>query len=163
MTTIAVTGHMDLTDASVPLVRDALKETLTPYASHGNLAGVSCIAEGSDSLFAETVLDLGGHLIVVIPSKDYRQVKVKPGHADTFDRLMAAAAEVLVLDHETANRAAYEDANRTLLLRADRLVAVWNGKPPSDKGGGTADTVAEARRAGLPVDVVWPVGAGRRS
>ena len=161
MTTIAVTGHMDLTDASVPLVRDALRETLKPYAN--DLTGVSCIAKGSDSLFADVVLALGGRLVAVIPSKDYRQNKVKPDHAETFDRLIEAAAEVLVLDHEAANRAAYEDANRTLLKRADRLVAVWNGESPSGKGGGTADTVLEARDAELPVDVVWPDGASRTS
>jgi hypothetical protein len=160
VTTIAVTGHMDLTDSSVPLVRDALRETLKPYAS--DLTGVSCIAKGSDSIFAEVVVELGGRLVVVIPSKDYRQNKVKPDHAETFDRLIDAAAEVVILDHETANRSAYEDANRTLLRRAERLVAVWNGEPPSGKGGGTADTVLEAREAGLPVDVVWPDGAARR-
>ncbi|WP_217169991.1 hypothetical protein [Streptomyces sp. AC512_CC834] len=160
MTTIAVTGHMDLTDSSVPLVRDALRETLKPYAA--DLTGVSCIAKGSDSLFAEIVLELGGRLVVVIPSKDYRQNKVKPDHAETFDRLMNAAGEAIVLDHETADRSAYEHANRTLLRRADRLVAVWNGEPPSGKGGGSADTVLEAREASLPVDVVWPHGAARR-
>lgn len=161
MTTLAVTGHMDLTEDSVPLVRDALRETLKPYA--GDLTGVSCIAKGSDSLFAEVVLELGGRLVAVIPSKDYRQAKVKPDHAATFDRLTDAAEEVLVLDNETANRAAYEDANRTLLKRAERLVAVWNGEPPTGKGGGTADTVLEARAAGMPVDVVWPDGASRAS
>lgn len=160
MTTIAVTGHMDLTDASVPLVRDALREILKPYA--GDLTGVSCLARGSDSLFAEVVLELGGRLVAVIPSQDYRRNKVKPDHADAFDRLTEAADEVIVLDHETANRAAYEAANRTLLRRADRLVAVWNGEGPSGKGGGTADTVLEAREAGLPVDVVWPDGAARK-
>lgn len=161
MTTIAVTGHMDLTEDSVPLVRNALHETLKPYAD--DLTGVSCIAKGSDSLFAEVVLQLGGRLVVVIPSKDYRQTKVKPEHAETFDRLTAAAVEVVVLNHETANRSAYEDANRTLIQRAERLVAVWNGEPPSGKGGGTADTVLEARNAGLPVDVVWPEGAERQT
>ncbi len=161
MTTIAVTGHMDLTDASISLVRDALRETLRPYAD--DLTGVSCIAQGSDSLFAEVVLELGGRLVAIIPSKDYRQKKVKPDHEETFDRLIAAAAEVVVLDHTTANRSAYEDANRTLLRRADRLVAVWNSEPPSGKGGGTADTALEARDAGLPVDVVWPDGAARRA
>ncbi|MFG2514442.1 hypothetical protein [Streptomyces sp. NPDC048584] len=159
MTTIAVTGHMDLTDSSVHLVRDALRETLRPYAD--GLTGVSCIARGSDTLFAEVVLELGGRLVVVIPSKDYRQSKVKPDHADAFDQLVQAADDVVVLDNETANRAAYEEANRTLLHRADRLVAVWDGTPPSGKGGGTADTVQEARAAGFPVDVVWPVGAVR--
>lgn len=159
MTTIAVTGHMDLTDSSVPLVRDALRETLRPYAD--GLTGVSCIARGSDTLFAEVVLELGGRLVVVIPSKDYRQSKVKPDHADAFDRLVQAADDVVVLDNETANRAAYEEANRTLLHRAGRLVAVWDGTPPSGKGGGTADTVQQAREAGFPVDVVWPAGAVR--
>ncbi|MFI5686558.1 hypothetical protein [Streptomyces sp. NPDC051636] len=131
-----------------------------PHAA--DLTGVSCIAKGADSLFADVVLDLGGRLVAVIPSRDYRQNKVKPDHAETFDRLIEAAAEVLVLDHETANRSAYEDANRTVLQRADRLVAVWNGEPPSGKGGGTADTVLEARSVGLPVDVVWPEGSARR-
>ncbi|MGW1713173.1 hypothetical protein [Streptomyces sp. NPDC002156] len=161
MTTIAVTGHMDLTDASVPLVRDALRETLKPFVGSG-LTGVSCIAKGADSLFAEVVLELGGHLIAVVPSRDYRQNKVKPDHAETFDRLTESADEVLVLPNETADRSAYEDANRTLLQRAERLVAVWNGEPPTGKGGGTADTVIEAREAGLPVDVVWPNGASRQ-
>ncbi|MEV5881155.1 hypothetical protein AB0L74_00155 [Streptomyces sp. NPDC052020] len=160
MTTIAVTGHMDLVDSSVPLVREALRETLKPYAA--GLTGVSCVAEGADALFAEVVLELGGRLVVVLPSRDYRQAKVKPGHAGTFDQLVAAAAEVIVMDHETAGRAAYEDANRALVSRADRLVAVWDGAPPSGKGGGTADTVLAARETGLPVDVVWPEGAARR-
>jgi hypothetical protein len=160
VTAIAVTGHMDLTDASVPLVRDALRLTLKPHVTDG-LTGVSCIAKGSDSLFAEVALELGGRLVVVIPSQDYRQKKVKPDHEETFDRLIEAAAEVVVLDHETANRSAYEDANSTLLKRANRLVAVWDGTPPSGKGGGTADTVIEAREAGLPVDVVWPDGTAR--
>lgn len=161
MTTIAVTGHMDLTEDSVSLVRDALRETLKPYAA--DLTGVSCIAKGSDSLFAEVVVELGGRLVVVLPSRDYRQTKVKPDHAETFDRLTAAAAEVIVLEYETANRSAYEDANRTILKRANRLVAVWDGTPPSGKGGGTADTVLEARDAGIPVDVVWPDGAARQN
>ncbi|GHH83101.1 hypothetical protein GCM10018793_44350 [Streptomyces sulfonofaciens] len=160
MATIAVTGHMDLTVDSIPLIRDALREALKPYAE--DLTGVSCIAAGADSLFAETVLELGGRLVAIIPSQDYRQSKVKPEHAETFDRLVRSAVEVVVLEHETANRSAYEDANRTLLRRSDRLMAVWDGNPPTGKGGGTADTVAEAREVGLLVDVVWPDGASRR-
>lgn len=162
MTTIAVTGHMDLTEAAVPLVREALREVLKPYAAGGDLTGISCIAKGADSVFAEVVLELGGRLVAVIPSQDYRQRKVKPDHAATFERLRDAAAEVVVLDHETAGRAAYEGANRFLLERAERLVAVWDGRPSSGKGGGTADTVLEAREVGLPVEVVWPEGAVRR-
>jgi hypothetical protein len=162
VTTIAVTGHTDLTEGSIPLVRTALDNLLKQYADDGRLLGVSCIAKGADSLFAEAVLAAGGRLIVVIPSQDYRHNKVKRDHAALFDHLVEAAAEVLVLPHETANRQAYEAANAVLIERADRLVAVWNGEPPTGRGGGTADTVLEARTAGIPVDVVWPDGAARR-
>ncbi|MFJ1928158.1 MULTISPECIES: hypothetical protein [unclassified Streptomyces] len=160
MTTLAVTGHMDLTDQSVPLVRAALRELLSAYSE--DLTGISCIAAGADSLFAEEVTALGGRLIAVIPSSDYRAAKVKPEHAAVFDHLVEAAEDVVTLPHETANRAAYEAANSELLRRADRLVAVWDGTPPSGKGGGTADTVVQAQEAGLAVDVVWPQGATRR-
>lgn len=162
MTTIAVTGHMDLTDGSMELVRTCLRETLSRYAS-GELVGLSCIARGSDSLFAEELLAAGGRLVVVLPSRDYRQAKVKPDHAPVFDRLVGCADEVLVMPYEMANREAYEAANMTLLERADRVVAVWNGEPLSGKGGGTADVVLAAREAGLPVDVVWPEGAARQA
>ncbi|MEU2066995.1 hypothetical protein [Streptomyces anulatus] len=160
MTTLAVTGHMDLTDETVPLVRAALRELLAEHS--GDLTGVSCIAAGSDSIFAEEVSAIGGRLIAVIPSEDYRATKVKAAHAAVFDHLLEAAAHVVTLPHPTANRAAYEAANAELLRRADRLVAVWDGTPPSGKGGGTADTVEQARQAGLPVDVVWPTEAARR-
>lgn len=162
MTILAVTGHMDLTDASVPLVRTAL-DALMREVADGELVGVSCIAAGADSLFAEAVLDAGGSLVAVIPSRDYRETKVKAAHAAQFDRLLAAAAEVVVMDHATAGREAYEAANSELLRRADRLVAVWNGMPPGAKGGGTADVVEEARALDLPVEVVWPTGAERRN
>jgi hypothetical protein len=151
---------MDLTEESVPLVRAALRELLVQYSD--DLTGVSCIAAGSDTLFAEEVTAVGGRLVVVIPSQDYRDRKVKPDHAPAFDHLVQAADHVVTMPHETANRAAYEAANAELLKRADRLVAVWDGAPPSGKGGGTADTVEAARGAGLPVDVVWPAGAVRR-
>jgi hypothetical protein len=151
---------MDLTESSADLVRGALRELLAPHAD-GWLVGLSCIARGADTLFADAVLEAGGRLVVVVPSRDYRETKVKPDHAPSFDWLMQAATEVVVMDHESANRAAYESANRELLKRADRLVAVWDGTPPSGKGGGTAEVVLEARAAGLPVDVVWPEGARR--
>jgi hypothetical protein len=161
MTTIAVTGHMDLTDQTVPLVKAALRELLADYAP-ADLVGVSCVAAGADTLFAEAVLETGGRLVLVIPSRDYRARKVGPEQAESFDCLVGAAHEVVTMPRETAGREAYEAAGKELLRRADRLVAVWNGGPPSGKGGGTADVVIEAREAGLPVDVVWPEGAARR-
>ncbi|MEU7205462.1 hypothetical protein [Streptomyces sp. NPDC045470] len=135
-------------------------ELLAPYAGTG-LVGVSCVARGADSVFAGAVLEAGGSLCVVLPCRDYRQDKVKLDHAPTFDRLLDAAGEVVVIPHSTANREVYAAVNRALLERADRLVAVWDGTPPSGKGGGTADTANDACRAGLPLDIVCPAGAKR--
>ncbi|MFJ6729786.1 hypothetical protein ACIQPQ_33300 [Streptomyces sp. NPDC091281] len=162
-TTVAVTGHTDLAQASVPLVRAALYEALERLAPEGGVRGLSCLADGADSLFAEAVLAAGGRLTAVVPARDYRRVKVRPAHAARFDRLLAAADEVVVLDRDTADRAAYEAANAVLLARADLLLAVWDGRPGTPgRPGGTADAVAAARAAGVPVEVLWPVGAARR-
>ncbi|MFI1730123.1 hypothetical protein ACH40E_12975 [Streptomyces acidicola] len=160
MATIAVTGHMDLTDEAVGPVRAALRELLAGLRLDA-LVGRSCLARGADTLFAEEVLSLGGQLSAIIPSRDYREAVVRPADLAKFDVLRDAAAEVVVMPYEHAERAAYEAANRRLLQSADRLVAVWDGSAPTGRGGGTADTVAAARLAGLAVDVVWPSGAFR--
>ncbi|MGC2996932.1 hypothetical protein ACPF8X_00575 [Streptomyces sp. G35A] len=162
MTTVAVTGHMDLTGSSLTLVRAALDRLLVPHRGR-DLVGVTCLAKGADTVFAQAVLAAGGRIVAVVPSRDYRADVVDEGHAPLFDRLLAAADEVIVLPYPTADRHAYEAANAELLRRADRLVAVWNGEPPTGRGGGTADTVLAARAAGIPVDVVWPQGASRAS
>ncbi|GAA3076019.1 hypothetical protein GCM10010485_12030 [Streptosporangium carneum] len=159
MVRIGVTGHMNLTPATTHLVRDELRSHLRRVGH--DLVGVSCIAQGADSLFAETVLEMGGTLEVVLPSQDYRAAKVKPDHAERFDRLLGKAAQVHVMAFEHANREAYVAANEAMLGSVTELVAVWDGESPVDAGG-TASVVAEARRRGLPVTVIWPEGASRR-
>ncbi|MFF4209155.1 hypothetical protein ACFYZE_07300 [Streptomyces sp. NPDC001796] len=162
MPTVAVTGHMDLTETTVERVRAALDELLGGTGRDDTLIGVSCLAAGADTVFAEAVLDAGGALVVVLPSRDYRTAKVRPRQAALFDRLVAAASEVLVMPFAEAGPPAYQAANAELIARADTLVAVWDGTEPEGRGGGTADMVMEARRAGVPVRVVWPAGAERR-
>lgn len=157
MTRIGITGHSNLTADSVPLVRRALAEMLTPY-KNGDLVGLSCLARGADQIFAEVILEAGGKLEVVLPSVDYREAKVKACNLDQFDGLLMRSTLVRYMPHKTAGREAYEDANNTILGGIDRLVAVWDGQPSGGKGG-TGDAVEAARSRGVPVDVVWPVGA----
>jgi hypothetical protein len=150
---------MNLAPASVPLVYKAIADALAPHAGD-ELTGISCIARGADSIFAQAVLDLGGKLEVVLPSTNYREQKVKSDHAPQFDDLMRRAAKVHVLPFDQANRDAYEAANETLLASSDRLFAVWDGQGGVDKGS-TASVVVEARERGLPVEIIWPEGAAR--
>ncbi|MGQ5650513.1 hypothetical protein ACUJ8H_10645 [Streptomyces sp. EKR5.2] len=162
MPTVAVTGHMDLTETTVEPVRTALDELLAGVVRDDGLVGLSCLAAGADTLFAEAVLDAAGALVVVLPSRDYRTAKVQPEETAAFDRLLAAASEIVTMPFADAGPPAYQAANAELLARADMLVAVWDGTQPEGRGGGTADMVMEARRAGVPVRVVWPEGAQRR-
>ena len=153
---VAVTGHMNITEKTAVLVREEIARHL---AEVPDLVGVSCIARGADSVFAQAVLDAGGRLEVVLPSRNYREAKVKPDHAPVFDELVVRASEVRVMEFAEACREAYEAANEALLGSADRLVAVWDGE--GGKAGGTGSVVKLARERGVAVDVVWPEGAAR--
>jgi hypothetical protein len=64
------------------------------------------------------------------------------------------------LPFKTSNREFYLGASEHLLSTAELMVAVWDGEP-ADGRGGTGDVVERARALGLPVTVVWPVGAAR--
>jgi hypothetical protein len=154
-----ITGHMNLTPESVPLVYQAIADALTPYVDN-ELTGISCIARGADSIFAQAVLDLGGRLEVVLPAANYRQTKVKPDHGPQFDELLRRASTVRILPFAEANREAYEAANEAILASCNTLFAVWDGQGAVDQGG-TGAVVQDARSRGVPVEVVWPEGAER--
>jgi hypothetical protein len=157
---IAVTGHLNLSPESVPLVRRAIDDLLASRAE-GGLTGISCLARGADSVFAEAVLEHGGRLEVIVPSADYRTSRVNAVHAPQFDALIRRAALVRTLPFGEAGRDAYEAANGVMLDSCDELFAVWDGLPGADKGS-TASVVAEARRRRIPVHVIWPDGVARR-
>jgi hypothetical protein len=157
---IGVTGHSNLSPESTELVFGGLRDALEPHADDG-LHGITCLAAGADQLFARAVLSLGGRYDVILPARDYRDAVVKPGNVADFDALIADAGDVHVMPFETSGREAYMAASEALVSRSDRLLAVWDGKPPRGLGG-TADVVAHARHAGVPVDVIWPDGTRRR-
>ncbi|WP_174550147.1 hypothetical protein [Nocardia arthritidis] len=158
MVRIGVTGHTNFTPATEPLVSAVVGELLAAYPA-ADLVGVSCLARGADSMFAKAVLDAGGQLEVILPSRNYREAQVRPDHADLFDELVDRAAAVRVMDFDNAGRDAYEAANETMLASCDRLIAVWDGE--AGQRGGTGSVVAAAHRRDVPVEIVWPEGAAR--
>jgi hypothetical protein len=102
---------------------------------------------------------LGGQLEVIVPAARYRDGLPESAHA-TYDALLSAASKVDHLDFTESTEEAHMAASRAMLNGADRLFAVWDGKPARGYGG-TADVVAEARQRGIPVTVIWPDGASR--
>jgi hypothetical protein len=155
---IGITGHRKFDDPTTDLIREALRRMVEAYQPH-DLVGVSCLAEGSDTLFAEAVTDRGGSLEVVVPAIRYRQT-LPPSHQGVYDKFLACATGVHRLASVESDDAAYLAANQRMLTVIDKLIAVWDGLPARGLGG-TADVVADARERGLPVDVVWPAGARR--
>ncbi|MCX4090782.1 hypothetical protein [Nocardia sp. alder85J] len=159
MIRVGVTGHMNITADTAALVYAGITERLAGLGAGPDLTGVSCLARGADSVFAQAVLDAGGRLEVVLPSRTYRQRKVAADYAPLFDELLGRADPVRVMDFDESGVAAYEAANEVMLASCDRLVAVWDGQ--AGDPGGTGSVVALARARGLTVDIVWPDGAAR--
>lgn len=157
---IGITGHMNLTDKTLSLVREAIDAELSQY-DPDQLIGFSCLAEGADSIFAQAVLDAGGRLVAVLPAPDYRDTRVSPSHAETFDGLVERAY-ITRFAAGASSMQAYEAANAEVLSSVELMLAVWDGEPsPEWKTGGTSDAVAAARERGVPVTVIWPAGAER--
>jgi hypothetical protein len=155
---IAITGHRGLPAATERLVDQAIREQLAAYPG-SDLVGVTNLADGADQLFAQAVLDAGGQLDVIVPAAKYRDGLPKEAHA-TYDALLSQATRVHRVDRTESDEDAHMEASRVMLDRADRLFAVWDGKPARGYGG-TADVVAEAKARGIPVRVIWPEGASR--
>lgn len=157
MARLGVTGHIHLTADTADLIRREFTTRLQRYGT--GLVGVSCLAPGADTIFAAAVLAAGGRLEVILPARKYRDRSVPAEARDIFDGLLAQAETVQVMSFEEPAADAYRAANDTVLSEIERLFAVWDGGVGGP--GSTADMVNSARRRGIPVDVVWPVGARR--
>lgn len=72
------------------------------------------------------------------------------------------AEEVRLLGFDPADRDARVSADERVVAAGRKVYAVWDGSP-SDGTDATAHLVAFARSRGIPVEVVWPVGAARRA
>ncbi|MFD8985487.1 hypothetical protein [Streptomyces sp. NPDC059564] len=91
-------------------IREALVSRLTRHPA-ADLTGIFCQAAGADRVFADAVPAVGARLMAVIPLGDYRERRVDPGHADEFDRLCRAAAEIKVMPYRRTTPDAYAAAN----------------------------------------------------
>ncbi len=159
MTRLAVTGHRGLSETTTALVDAAIRKEISKRSANGPLVGLSCIADGADTLFARVILDHGGTLHVIVPARTYRDGLPEHHHA-TYDALIAKAAVIIQLDHVESDSNAHMDASLHMLADTDELLAVWDGRPARGPGG-TADVVDAARSRDMPVTVVWPAGATR--
>ena len=158
MAKVGVGGHRNLPAELAAQISILLRAELDTFAPE-QLVGVTCLADGADTLFATEVLAQGGALEVIVSAAEYRDALPESHHAD-YDRLINQAATVHRLDYQESTSESHMAASRLMVDGADELYAVWDGKPARSYGG-TADVVAYAREHGTPVRVIWPDGAER--
>jgi hypothetical protein len=155
---VGITGHRGLPGWSEELVRAALTTEVLNHPP-SELVGVSCIADGPDSWFAQAVLDHGGRIEVVVPAEAYRD-GLPQEHHGVYDALLGRASGVHLTGLIDSDSRAHMAGSEILVDLVDLLLAVWDGKAARGYGG-TADVVAYARRNDVPVRVLWPDGATR--
>ena len=158
---VGVTGHRQLSD------RDAMTEQAQralgraremvsgPVDLPVHLRVISPLAEGADRLVARAALaDDNTELEVPLPMpreqylNDFKTDESKHEFHDLLDR----ASFITVMPESESADEAYERAGQYVIERSDVLVALWDGEPARGRGG-TAEVVARAREAGLPI--IW--------
>lgn len=185
---IGVTGHRKLDDPEAvgQLVKKALdaeirtlfrkdsQERIDRIRREGTTAisyrVVTALAEGSDRVVAQAVLDYpGARLDAVLPLaiEDYLEDFADDSSKQEFRRLLGFSRRPVQLRtrpirderHDAADQAelrreAYRAAGQYVADHCDVLIAVWDGEQARGRGG-TAEIVQYALEQGRPVIRVW--------
>ncbi len=132
-------NHADLFAAEPPLLRL-----------------VSPLAEGADRAAARAALSRDIDLQCPLPfarseyERDFRDAATR----HEFESLLTRASAAFELPGDRSQEArAYETVGLVVLRQSDLLIAVWDGNLKATRRGGTAEIVAEAFDAGIPV--IW--------
>ncbi len=176
---VGVTGHIALEPTQLEALAETVRSVLEGLrravveapAGLGldaqappRLALVSPLAAGADQLVAEEALALGYELHAPVPflvSDVERDFEGDPGSLASFRRLLGRASRVLELGAERAEKGSttrargYETVGWVVLSQSDLLLAIWDGQPARGRGG-TAEVVALALEAGMPVIEIAP-------
>lgn len=164
---VAFTGHrpesLPFEETSPACI--ALKNDITSMLDTAILQGADTfycgMAMGIDTICGEIVLQLKHHhphirLICVLPYQHFGQ-RFPESWRKRRDRLLAAAYEIVCTDVHDANEQysrynRYYRRNRYLIDHAATLLAIYDGR----KGGGTAYTIAYARKKERTIHLLNP-------
>jgi hypothetical protein len=150
---IGFTGHRKLDDEARcrKLIHDYLSECKS--ATPGTVYGVSSVAAGGDVLFAESCIELGIPLRVLLPlpQEQFRD----DFDAATWERVQQILGKAVSVEITGANESReerYYECGIETVHQSRLLIALWDGKP-SNGLGGTESIVAFA--TGLSRPVAW--------
>jgi hypothetical protein len=114
----------------------------------------SCLAAGSDQVFAEAALSIGLSVVAVIPLDGYEESFDERALAN-YRRLLRVCEQREL--HYCGNaESAFLEAGKFVVTASDLLFAVWDGENAEGLGG-TGDVVRYARSLGRPVLHINPI------
>jgi len=152
---LGITGHQKIPgEYSWEWVEQVLHSTLSLASSP--LIGLSSLAIGADQLFARLVLQHGGEIRVILPFPSYIEIFKTEADRIKYRELLERAASVEMLAPDPNPEASYLAAGQRIVDLADRMIAIWNGKPAAGLGG-TGDIVDYALGKGKEVLHINPL------
>jgi hypothetical protein len=137
---VGVTGHQNRAGIDWDWVRSSIKNEIRQ--SLKKCIGYSCLATGTDQIFADEILKNGGTHHAIIPLKNYENF-FQLGAKEEYLRLLAKSKmEQLDGPQQDTNLAFYK-AGQYIVDNVELLIAVWDENSAADFGG-TADIVTYA-------------------
>jgi hypothetical protein len=177
---LGVTGHRDVREADVPLLRQAVAAILETFARryhHTPLVVLSSLAQGADQLCAEVALQQGLQVVAPLPFPPTIYWQSSSFDNDSarcrFDTLLhhpqvtafvaplpeaeipsdeAGWARLVEMSDE--RHRCYANAGGYVVLHCHALLALWDGDE-SDKSAGTAQMVQFKRSGRPPESYPW--------
>jgi hypothetical protein len=150
---IGFSGHRKLLDEDK--CRSAIRGVLIEWSAKGAgvVYGVSSVAAGGDLLFAESCVDLGLPIRIMLPSPP-EKFREDFDEADwrRAERLMSLALSVEVAGVSEQNDERYYECGIETVNQSQLLIVLWDGEPGRGMGG-TADMVNFAKGQSRPT--VW--------
>ena len=149
---VGVSGHQDRQGIDWTWVKTTIQSVLEEQMPVDRV--FTCLAVGTDQIFARQALELGIAVTAVIPLDNYEDF-----FADTdlrkYKDLLSRCTEVVELRSQEQEQRAFFDAGRFVADRSHVLLAIWDGKPSAGLGG-TADIVQYCLEKGQRVIQLEP-------
>ncbi|WP_308295094.1 hypothetical protein [Streptomyces sp. NK08204] len=155
---IAAVGHADLTPDTLKLVEAELRAALERLPAQRS--ALARAGAGVPVAFGRAVRAAGRELVVVTPAQGTVPAPLPERDRGAVGELLSLARWVHLLAYDPDDRDACVGADERMITECRQLLAVWDGSPSNGRDA-TAHLVAYARAHGVPVEVVWPVGATR--
>lgn len=151
---IGFSGHQYRENLDWAWVRQAIERELESLTS--TFVGLSCLAAGSDQIFADAVMKKNANFVAVIPMSNYEKFFSEPRYLAEYKRLLPLATKRIFLQRDNIPAEnAFLLAGQYIVENSDALLVVWDGHATRGLGG-TADVVDYARKRKRPICHINP-------